>query len=105
MMPVIAYDLLEAIGLTAAACRVLDEKCVRGIKANVERCREYGEATASLVTAIAPVVGYDAASKIFKDAVAKNVSIRQAMLDAKLVPEDRLDEILDLKKLTEGGRA
>jgi fumarate hydratase, class II len=105
MMPVIAYDLLEAIGLTAAACRVLDEKCVRGIKANVERCREYGEATASLVTAIAPVVGYDAASKIFKDAVAKNVSIRQAMLDAKLVPEDRLDEILDLKKLTQGGRA
>ncbi len=105
MMPVIAHDLLEAIDLLAAVARVFAEKCVRGIRANVERCREYGEHTASLVTAIAPVVGYDVAAKIFKKAVQKNVSIRQAILSEKLLPADKVDEILDLKKLTQGGRA
>jgi fumarate hydratase, class II len=105
MMPVIAYDLLEAIAISAAACRVLDEKCVRRIRANVERCREYGDTTASLVTAVAPVIGYDAAARVFKKSLEKNISIRAAILEEKLIDEKRLDEILDLKKLTEGGRA
>jgi fumarate hydratase, class II len=105
MMPVIAYDLLEAIAISASACRVLDEKCVRGIRANVARCRAYGDSTASLVTAVAPVIGYDAAARVFKKALEKNISIREAILDEKLVDEKRLDEILDLKKLTQGGRA
>lgn len=105
MMPLIAYDLLEAIELLAAVSRVFADKCVRGIRANAERCREYGEATASLVTAIAPVVGYDAAAKVFKRAVEKNVSIRRALEESNLLPREKLDEILDLKKLTRGGRA
>src|SRR6185295_6307516 len=57
MMPVIAHALLEQVAVMASACRVLAEKCVRGIKANVERCAEYAELTGQLVTAIAPVVG------------------------------------------------
>jgi fumarate hydratase class II len=105
MMPVIAFDLLEAIELEASACRVFAEKCIRGIRANLERCQDYGNATASLVTAIAPVIGYDAAARVFKNAVAKNISIREAILEAKLLPPAKVDEILNLKKLTEGGRA
>ncbi|MGH7856763.1 MAG: class II fumarate hydratase [Candidatus Binatia bacterium] len=105
MMPIIAWDLLEAIELEASMCRVFAQKCVRGIRANVERCREYGEATASLVTAIAPVIGYDASARVFKKAVEKNLSIREAILEEKLLPADKVDEILNLRKLTEGGRA
>jgi fumarate hydratase class II len=105
MMPVIAWDLLEAIDLEAAACRVLAEKCVAGIRANVARCREYAEKTASLVTAVAPVIGYDAAARVFKKALEKDVSIRDVILEEKLLTREKLDEILDLKKLTEGGRA
>jgi fumarate hydratase class II len=105
MMPVIAHDLLESIELTASASRVLAEKCVRGIKANVERCREYAELTGQLVTAVAPVIGYDKAAAVYKKAVARNTSIRQVLLDEKLLPAEKLDEILDLKKLTRGGRA
>ena len=105
MMPVIAHDLLESIELTAAAAHVFAEKCVRGIKANVERCREYAELTGQLVTAVAPVIGYDKAAAVFKKAVARNVSIRQIILEENLVPQAKLDEILDLKKLTRGGRA
>ena len=105
MMPVIAHDLLESIELTASVSRVFTEKCVRGIKANVERCHEYAELTGQLVTAVAPVIGYDKAAAVYKEAVARNTSIRQVILDRKLIPADRLDEILDLKKLTRGGRA
>ena len=105
MMPVIAYDLLESIGLMATTSVVFAEKCVQGIMARPERCREYADSTASLVTALAPVVGYDAAAKVFKKAVAENVSIREAIERENLLPEKEIDEILDLKKLTEGGRA
>jgi len=105
MMPVIAHNLLEGLELLGSAARVLDEKCVRGITANVEQCRAYGERTTSLVTAIAPVIGYDASARIFKKALAEDKPIRQAMLEEQLIPKDKLDEILDLKKLTEGGRA
>jgi fumarate hydratase class II len=105
MMPVIAHDLLESIELTASASRVFAEKCVVGIKANVERCRQYGELTGQLVTALAPVLGYDKAAAIYKKAVSRDVSIRQVILDERLLPEKKLDEILDLKKLTQGGRA
>jgi fumarate hydratase class II len=105
MMPVMAHNLLESLGLLGSAAKVFAEKCVRGISANVEQCRNYGERTASLVTAIAPVIGYDAAAKIFKKALAEDKPIRQAILEEGLIPKERLDDILDLKKLTQGGRA
>ncbi|MCK6555483.1 class II fumarate hydratase [Candidatus Binatia bacterium] len=105
MMPVIAHNLLEELELLGSAARVFEEKCVRGITANVAQCRAYGERTASLVTAIAPVVGYDVAARVFKQSVAGDRPIREVMIEENLIPKERLDEILDLKKLTEGGRA
>jgi fumarate hydratase, class II len=105
MMPVIAHNLLEALELLGGAATVFADKCVRGITANVAQCHAYAERTASLVTAIAPVIGYDAAAKIFKRALAEHKPIRQVILEEGLIPKERLDEILDLKKLTQGGRA
>ena len=105
MMPVIAHNLLESLELLGSAAKVLTEKCVRGIVANVDQCRTYGEHTASLVTAVAPVIGYDAAAKVFKKALAENKSLRQVILEEKLIAPARLDEILDLKQITRGGRA
>jgi fumarate hydratase class II len=105
MMPLIAYNLLESIELMGNASHVFEEKCIRGIQANREQCLAYAERTASLVTAIAPVIGYDEAARIFKKALAEDKSIRQAILDTGVIAPEKLDEILDLKKLTEGGRA
>jgi fumarate hydratase class II len=105
MMPVIAHNLLESLELLGSAATVLADKCVRGIVANVEQCRAYGERTAALVTAVAPILGYDVAAKIFKKALAENKAMRQAILDEGLIPKERLDAILDLKQLTTGGRA
>jgi fumarate hydratase class II len=104
MMPVIAYDLLESIEILGNACTVLAERCVDGITANRARARTYAERSAAVVTALAPVIGYDAAAQIFKDSLARDVPIRQAILDAGVVPADQLDELLDLAKLTRGDR-
>jgi fumarate hydratase class II len=105
MMPVIAYDLLEGVEILGNACTVLADKCVRGISANRARCRDYAERSAAVITALAPAIGYDAAAEIFKDSLARDVSIRQAVLDAGVVPPERLDEVLDLLKLAHGGRS
>jgi fumarate hydratase class II len=59
----------------------------------------------ALVTAIAPIVGYDAAARIFKRALQEDISIREAILREKAVPPEKLDEILNLRELTKGGRA
>jgi fumarate hydratase class II len=105
MMPVIAYNLIQSIEIMSRMARVFAERCVRGIAANVERCREFGERTASLVTAIAPVVGYDKAAELFKQALAEDKPIRQVILEAGILPKEQVDEILDLHRLTRGGRA
>ena len=105
MMPVIAHDLLQSLELLGNAAQVLAQKCIRGIAANAAQCHAYAERTAALVTAIAPVIGYDAAARIFKKALAENKPMRQAILEEGLVPQEQLDRILELKKLTEGGRA
>src|SRR5207249_224789 len=104
MMPVIAHALLEQVAVTTAAARVFARKCVVGIRANVERCRQYAELTGQLVTAIAPVVGYDRAAEVFKKAVARDVPIRQVLEDEKVLPKEEIARLLDLHQLARGGR-
>src|SRR5213592_1592188 len=105
MMPVIAHALLEEIAVMAAAARVFARRCVVGIRANVERCRQYAELTGQLVTAIAPVVGYDRAAELFKKAVARDLPIRQVLEDEKVIPKEEIARLLDLHQLARGGRA
>ena len=105
MMPVIAHRAARVDRDRRRAAPRFAEKCVRGIKANVEKCRRYAELTGQLVTAIAPVVGYDRAAELFKKAVARDVGIRQILEDEKVLPQDEIDRLLDLRKLADGGRA
>src|SRR5947209_2311638 len=105
MMPVIAHALLEQVAVTAAAARVFARRCVVGIRANVERCRQYAELTGQLVTAIAPVVGYDRAAEIYKKAVARDLPIRQVLAEDGVLPPAEIDRLLDLHALARGGRA
>src|SRR5213080_865966 len=105
MIPVIAYDLLQSIEILANGSRVLGEKCVAGITADKKRCLEYAERTLMMVTRLTPKIGYDSAAKIAKKAMTENKSIREVVLEEGILPKDKLDEILDLKKMTKGGRA
>jgi aspartate ammonia-lyase len=104
MMPLIAYALLESLELLGNAARVLADQCVQGIRANPERCRDHAERSAALVTAVAPRIGYDEAARLYKIAVERNLSIREVLLqEGKLSPEE-VAELLDLERMTRGGR-
>src|SRR5262245_24797234 len=70
MMPVIAYNLLQSIHLLTSAANLLVERCVAGITANRERCKELVELSLAMVTSLAPLIGYDAAAGIAKESVA-----------------------------------
>jgi fumarate hydratase class II len=104
MMPVIAHNLLQSVELIGNASRVLAERCVAGIRANGEVCRRYAERSGALVTAIAPIAGYDHAARLYAKAVAEDKSIRDVIVEEGVVPAEKADEILDLLRLTRGGR-
>jgi len=103
MMPIIAYNLLQSIQIEANAASVLADKCVAGIRANEKRCLELAERSYALATAIAPSVGYDRAARIVKKARKEDITIREAMISDG-IPKEEVDRILDLRKMTKGGR-
>lgn len=104
MMPVIAYDLLQSLELVGNAARIFADKCIVGITPDRQRCRAYGERTTALVTALAERIGYDAAGAIYERALAEGTSIREAIVAAGVLAENEIDEVLDLDRLTRGGR-
>ena len=100
-IPLIARNLLQSITYLAAACRAFADKCVDGITANTERARALAESTLVLVTALNPVVGYDEAAAISKEAAATGRSLREVALDHG-VAADVLDKALDLRAMAHG---
>jgi fumarate hydratase class II len=97
-VPLMARNLLQSIKLLAAACRLLDEKCVQGIEANREQCERYAELTLSAATALNPHIGYDKASEIVKKAAASGRSLREVAREEG-VSDEVLDEALDYRKM------
>jgi fumarate hydratase class II len=71
MMPVIAWNLLESIRLLSTSSRLLADRCVAGITANVERMRTYAESSPSVVTPLNRYIGYENAAKVAKKALAE----------------------------------
>jgi fumarate hydratase class II len=105
MMPVLAHNLLQSAELLAAAADTFRERCVEGIRANEERARWLVEQNIIVVTALVPHIGYDAAAKVAKEALASGRGVREVVLDTGLMEPDQLDRALDLRKMTEGGVA
>jgi len=103
MMPIMTLRLLEAISFSASVARAFTEKCVVGIEANKERCEEMVEKSLAMVTALAPVIGYDAAAKIAKESFATDKTVREVAKAHKLLPEDKLNKILDPWRMTKPG--
>ena len=105
MLPVMARNLLESITLIGNVSRVLATRCVDGIEANVERCKELAESSPSIVTPLNRIIGYEAAAKIAKHSVKKNLTIREAVRDLGYVArgevtEEQLDVALDVASMT-----
>jgi aspartate ammonia-lyase len=103
MMPVIGHNILLAMTILTNAARVLTERTVKGITANEEMCSYWVERSAALATALMPHIGYARAAEISKQSVKEGVLIRDLVEREKILPEDQIDDVLDLRKMTEIG--
>jgi len=95
MMPVIAFNLLFSIGILAQAMRVLRERCIEGITADEQRCRYYVEQSLALATSLNPLLGYEKAAEIAKQAYREGTTIREAAARVGGVDAEQLAQLLD----------
>jgi aspartate ammonia-lyase len=103
MMPVIAHNVLLSMRILTNAATVLAERTVKGIEANREMCSYWVERSAALATALAPQIGYERAAELSKQSVREGVLIRDLVKRENVLPADQIDEVLDLRKMTEIG--
>ena len=100
-MPVMAYNLLEAIRLLGNVCDVFVDKCVAGLQADRRRCEELVEQSLAMCTSLTPHIGYDRAAAIAKAAHESGKTVRQVALEQQVLDEQKLSEILDPRSMTE----
>jgi fumarate hydratase, class II len=105
MLPVMARNLLESVRLLANVSRIFADRCIAGITANEERCREFAESSPAIVTPLNHYVGYDEAAKIAKQALAERKTIREVVIErghvaSGAISEEDLDRVLDVLSMT-----
>ncbi|MCK8600874.1 class II fumarate hydratase [Desulfoferrobacter suflitae] len=94
MLPVIAHNLLQSIRLLTSAAALLSGKCITGITANREKCAANVEQSLALATFLVPIIGYDKAAEVAKEAHAKNKTIRQVVLEQHFMSEQEFDKLI-----------
>ncbi len=105
MLPVMAVNVLESVRLLANVSRLLADRCIAGITANVDRCREYAESSPSIVTPLNRHIGYEEGAAIAKQALKERRTIREVVierghLESGALTETQLDELLDVLSMT-----
>jgi aspartate ammonia-lyase len=103
MMPVITHNIVFALVIVGNATRVFAERCVDGIEADAAQCAYWLERSPALVTALAPRIGYAEAAKLAKEAVSTGLTVKQLLEKKKLLPQEELEQVLDLRAMTEIG--
>ena len=100
-IPLVAYALHESVACLANGCRLFARQCVGGIEADAARCRELTDRSLMLVTALTPYIGYDQAAAVAKEAFRKNQTLREVVLEKKLMDAATLDRALDPRSMTQ----
>ncbi len=103
MLPVMAENLMSSIHLLTNVSTLLAQRCIDGIEADEETCLRYAGSSPSLVTALVPLIGYEAAAAVAHRAVEERRTIAEIVLDAGLASPEQLDEALDVLAMTRGG--
>ncbi|HEX5176467.1 MAG TPA: class II fumarate hydratase, partial [Chthoniobacteraceae bacterium] len=103
MMPVLADAMLESLRLLANVTNVFREKCINGIRANVERCNELVEYSMAMVTSLVPFIGYDRAAEIAKESARSGRTVREICRERQVLPEAELNRALDPVEMTKPG--
>lgn len=100
MMPVINYNLLQSIHLLTNVIKVFTERCVVGITADKDRCREFAERSIGLATVLNPYIGYEAAARLAKESLSSNRSIRDLVIEKGILTREEADSILNPYSMT-----
>ena len=103
MMPVIAHNVLLSMMILSNAATTLAERTVKGIKAKEDMCSYWVERSAALATALMPHIGYAKAAEISTQSVKEGVLIRDLVKREKVLSPEQIDDVLDLRKMTEIG--
>ncbi|TPE48879.1 aspartate ammonia-lyase [Maribrevibacterium harenarium] len=99
MEPLIVYNLFNSLKMLKAACEMLEQRCIRGITANEDICRDYVERSIGIVTALVPVLGYSVASKLAREALLTGATIKELVLQQQLLTEQELEQALNIEKM------
>jgi fumarate hydratase class II len=105
MLPAIARNLLESIRLLSSISRLLADRCIDGLQADVDRMRRFAESSPSIVTPLNRYLGYEEAAKVAKQAVAEDKTIREVVdergyVAQGLLTQKQLDTALDVLAMT-----
>ena len=103
MMPVITHNIVFAMQILANATHQFDVACIRGIEADERQCAQWLERSPALVTALAPKIGYAAAASLAKEAIATGLTVKELVMQKKILEGKELEEVLDLRAMTELG--
>ena len=101
MMPVMGQTALESISLLSAATNAFVDLCATGIEANEEACNAAVEQSLSMVTSLNPLIGYEKAAQLAKEAFKTGKTIRELCLEQEILPEETLNQALDPMSMTE----
>jgi fumarate hydratase class II len=100
MMPVMADTAIESVKILSGALEVFTEKCLKGLEANEEKCREGVEKSLSMATALNPYIGYEKAAEVAKEAFKTGKTVREVCLEWNILPPEQLAEVLDPMSMT-----
>jgi len=100
MEPVIAFNVLQSLRLQIRAVSTLSQKCIKGISANVGHCLSTVNGSIGIITALNPFIGYDNATRIAKQALQENASVRDLILAEGLLSKQALDDVLSVENMT-----
>jgi aspartate ammonia-lyase len=93
-MPLIGFNLVKSFHILERGCAMLASKCIAGIKANRETCAAHFERSAGLATVLNPKFGYDRVAELVKESLRTKKTLRQLVLDKKIISEKELNRIL-----------
>ena len=99
MEPVIAFDLFTMLEMLKRGCKVLEDRCIEGITANEDRCRELVYSSTSIITALNTILDYETSAGIAKEALESGKTIRSLVLEKNLLSAEEIDEILAVENL------
>jgi aspartate ammonia-lyase len=105
MEPVLVFNLLQSLHMMDNVFRVFTDYCLAGIEANEERLKQHVENSIGVITAVNPYIGYEAASRVAKEALQTGKSVRELCIEYGLLNEKQLNDILDPYAMTSPGIA